>query len=199
MTMSGSRTLQAAIFIAALSSCIAAPAFAEPAPAPLHLQVTVCDRASVDQTILSAAKVVTADAYRRIGVIIDWSDAGCIAGAPGVYVNLTSGGAERINFKDVTLGFAESGTSDATVLYDRVEIVARHYHVKRQILLGYTIAHELGHLLLPPHSHSDTGVMRACLNLELAAARLLQFTREQGVLIVRRIESARAPMVVATR
>jgi hypothetical protein len=41
--------------------------------------------------------------------------------------------------------------------------------------------------------------MRACLNLELAAARLLQFTREQGVLIVRRIESARAPMVVATR
>ena len=107
--MSGSRTLQAAIFIAALSSCIAAPAFAEPAPAPLHLQVTVCDRASVDQIILSAAKVVTADAYRRIGVIIDWSDAGCIAGAPGVYVNLTSGGAERVNFANVTLGFAESG------------------------------------------------------------------------------------------
>ena len=141
--MSGSRTLQAAIFIGALSSCIAAPAFAEPARAPLHLRVTVCDRASVDQTILTAAKVVTADAYRRIGVIIDWSDAGCIAGAPGVYVNLTSGGAEGVNFSNVTLGFAESGTSDATVLYDRVEIVARHYRVQRQILLGYTMAHEL--------------------------------------------------------
>ncbi len=197
--MSGSRTFQAAILIVALSSCVAAPAFAKPAPEPLHLQVTVCDRAGVDQTILSAAKVVTADAYRYIGVIIDWSDAGCIAGAPGVYVNLTSDSTDGIDFSNVTIGFAESGTSDATVLYDRVEIVARHYHVKRQILLGYTIAHELGHLLLPPHSHSVTGVMRACLNLELAAAKQLQFTREQGVLIVRTIESLHAPMVVATR
>ncbi len=197
--MSGSRTFQAAIVIAALSSCVAAPAFAEPARDPLHLQVTVCDRAGVDQTILTDAKVVTADAYRLIGVIIDWSDAGCIAGAPGVYVDLTSDGAEGIDFSNVTLGFAQSGTADATVLYDRVEIVARHYHIKRQILLGYTIAHELGHLLLPPHSHSDAGVMRACLNLELAAAKQLQFTREQGVLIVQRIESLHAPMVVATR
>lgn len=197
--MSGSRTFHAAIVIAALSSCVAAPAFAKPALEPLHLQVTVCDRAGVDQTILTDAKAVTADAYRRIGVIIDWSDAGCIAGAPGVYVDLTSDGAEGIDFSNVTLGFAQSGTADATVLYARVEIVARHYHIKRQILLGYTIAHELGHLLLPPHSHSDTGVMRACLNLELAAAKQLQFTPEQGVLIVRRIEWLHPPMVVATR
>jgi hypothetical protein len=199
MTMSGPRIFTAAFFIAALSSCIAAPASAALAPEPLHLQVTVCDRASVDQAILTAAQAVAADAYRRVGVIIDWSDTGCIAGAPGVYVNLTSDDAEAINFSNVTLGFAASGTSDATVLYDRIEIVARHYHVKREILLGYTIAHELGHLLLPPHSHSDRGVMRACLDLELAAGKLLRFTREQGVLIVRTIESAHAPMVVATR
>ena len=196
--MSGSRIFQAASFIAALSSCIAAPASSAPAPDPLHLQVTVCDLASVHQATLTAAEAVAADAYRNVGVIIDWSDR-CLAGAPGLYVNLTFMSAAVIDMSDVTVGFAESGATDATVLYDRVEFVAHRYHVKREILLGYVIAHELGHLLLPPHSHSETGVMRACLNLELAAAKRLQFTREQGVLIVQRIESARAPMVVATR
>jgi hypothetical protein len=198
MTMSGSRIFQAAFFIAALSSCVAAPALAAPAPDPLHLQVTVCDLASVHQAILTAAEAVADDAYRRIGVIIDWSDR-CLAGAPGLYVNLTFVSSAVIELSDVTVGFAESGATDATVLYDRVELVAHRYHVKREILLGYAIAHELGHLLLPPHSHSETGVMRACLDLELAAAKRLQFTREQGVLIVRRIESAQAPIVVATR
>ena len=197
--MSGSRIVQAAFFIAALSSCVAAPALAAVAPEPLHLRVTVCDRASVRQAILTAAEAVAADAYRRVGVIIDWSDAGCLAGAPGLYVNLTSISNAVLDVSSVTVGFAESGASDATVLYDRVEFVAHRYHVKREILLGYAIAHELGHLLLPPHSHSETGVMRACLDLELAAARRMQFTREQGVLMVRRIESTQAPMVLATR
>ena len=99
-------------------------------------------RASI-RPFLSAAKVVTADAYRRIGVIIDWSDAGCIAGAPGVYVNLTSGGAEGINFSNVTHRLRRIGDVGRDRARDRRrEIVARHYHVKRQILLGYTIAHE---------------------------------------------------------
>jgi hypothetical protein len=83
-------------------------------------------------------------------------------------------------------------------LYDRVEFVAHRYHVKREILLGYVIAHELGHLLLPPHSHSETGVMRACLDLELAAAKRLQFTREQGVLILKKVEIWESAATVAT-
>jgi len=64
--------------------------------------------------------------------------------------------------------------------------------VKREVLLGYSIAHEMGHLLLPPNSHSISGVMRASLNLDLAAARRLRFTREQGALIVRALEKASA-------
>jgi len=82
------------------------------------------------------------------------------------------------------------------VLYDRVAAFAHTYHIKRQVLLGYTMAHELGHLLLPPNSHSNSGVMRASLDLERAAARRLRFTPGQGVLIVRRLESP--AMTVAT-
>jgi hypothetical protein len=52
------------------------------------------------------------------------------------------------------------------------------------------MAHEIGHLLLPPNSHSWQGVMRPVINLEEAAAKRLRFTREQGEQIVRRIETS---------
>ena len=58
------------------------------------------------------------------------------------------------------------------------------------------MAHELGHLLLPPHSHSPAGVMRATIDLELASAKKLRFTHDQGALIVRKIEGS--PIAVAT-
>jgi hypothetical protein len=88
---------------------------------------------------------------------------------------------------DYTLGFAESGTQDATVLYDRVKKFARRYRVNRGVMLGYVIAHELGHLLLPPNSHSVAGVMRGMIDLQLASARHLRFTPEQGALILRKL------------
>jgi hypothetical protein len=97
-----------------------------------------------------------------------------------------------------TLGFAESGTRDATVLYDRVKRFSRYYRVNRGVLLGYVIAHELGHLLLPPKSHSVTGVMRGTIDLQLAAAKQLRFTPEEGQLIRRKLEKSASLVALAT-
>jgi predicted Zn-dependent protease len=95
-----------------------------------------------------------------------------------------------VDVDSLTVGFAEPGTSVATVLYDRVVFFSRRYHVKREVLLGYAIAHELGHLLLPPNSHSTEGVMRPSINLEQASAKRLRFTSRQAELIARRIENS---------
>jgi hypothetical protein len=48
----------------------------------------------------------------------------------------------------------------ATVYVDRVDDLARHLDVDHQTLLGRTIAHEIGHLLLASNTHSASGLMR---------------------------------------
>ena len=48
----------------------------------------------------------------------------------------------------------------ATVYVDRVDDLARRLDVDHQTLLGRTIAHEIGHLLLASNAHSASGLMR---------------------------------------
>ena len=48
----------------------------------------------------------------------------------------------------------------ATVYIDRVVDLARHLDINHATLLGRTIAHEIGHLLLATNTHSTSGLMR---------------------------------------
>jgi hypothetical protein len=159
-----------------------------------HLSVAICGSDQVPPSLLAKAEVLAADVYRDIGVAIDWT--GCGDHEDALEVDLMTRGEIADPVGDATLGFAEPGTSVATVLYDRVGTFARRYGLKREVLLGYAIAHEVGHLLLPPHAHSVWGVMRANIDLHKAAERKLRFTREQGELILRRLEVG--PIIVAT-
>ncbi|HEY1306106.1 MAG TPA: hypothetical protein VGF24_21280 [Vicinamibacterales bacterium] len=67
---------------------------------------------------------------------------------------------------DFRLGFAvvdpvrHTGAM-ATIFHDQVESVARRSGVDGSELLGRTLAHEIGHLLLGVRGHSRTGLMRA--------------------------------------
>ncbi|HKE84931.1 MAG TPA: hypothetical protein VKB50_14315 [Vicinamibacterales bacterium] len=67
---------------------------------------------------------------------------------------------------DFPLGFAvvdptrHTGAM-ATIFHDQVESVARRSGVDGSELLGRTLAHEIGHLLLGVRGHSRTGLMRA--------------------------------------
>ena len=47
-------------------------------------------------------------------------------------------------------------------------------------MLGHVVAHEMGHLLLPLHAHSSSGIMQAGLNMQLAAQGGLFFTASQA-------------------
>jgi hypothetical protein len=60
----------------------------------------------------------------------------------------------------------------ADVYYGAIQFVAAHWVTDADALLGYAIAHELGHLLLGP-GHVASGVMRAEWNKrDLFAIRL---------------------------
>jgi hypothetical protein len=139
---------------------------------------------------MRVAQDVAGEVYRDIGIELDWADNDCHPLERVFAVSITSREMAGTSVSDYTLGFAESGTVDATVLYDRVTKFARRYHINRGVMVGYVIAHELGHLLLPPKSHSMNGVMRDVIDLRLAAERQLRFTPEQGALILVRLAAA---------
>lgn len=85
-------------------------------------------------------------------------------------------------------GRVGNGAGIIYLFYDRVQDLLRAQRKTeyRDQLLGLVIAHEIGHLLLPDHSHSKTGIMRAMWDeqdLQLAAHGELGFTPEQVELI----------------
>jgi predicted Zn-dependent protease len=159
-----------------------------------HISVAICGAEQVPAPLLEKAEQIAADVYRDIGVAIEWSEE-CRDDALAVHLIPTSAAGIAVN--NITLGFAEPGGFTASVLSDRLVSFSRRYGVKRDALLGYTIAHELGHLLLPPHSHSHEGLMRSNLDVERANAKRLRFTQEQGALILRKLESVQL-MALAT-
>jgi hypothetical protein len=113
---------------------------------------------------LEEAKIIVADAGVVVAPIIctqDDSPAICKQAPDPLNIAL------RIVPKPVpgndygTLGYASS--QYITVNYSRVEKIADHADVYLDRLLACVLAHELGHVLLGPDSHSATGIMTACL------------------------------------
>ena len=71
----------------------------------------------------------------------------------------------------------------AGVFYRRVMETAKKEECDTGLMLGATMAHEIGHLLLGSNAHSARGVMRARLKREevgQAARGDLRFTAEQA-------------------
>ncbi len=88
----------------------------------------------------------------------------------------------------------------ADAYFQSVQDLAGRHQIDAEVLLGFVIAHELGHLLLGP-GHAPDGVMRARWNIsELKALRQrwLQFNRSQRLQIQHelqpRIEEPSVPL-----
>ena len=75
------------------------------------------------------------------------------------------------------LGRAAGPTARAYILTPRVANLATRRHLDFDRLLGRVIAHEVGHLLLPPRSHSASGIMRE--SLDTRSTRNATFTEAQ--------------------
>jgi len=176
-------------------------------PPALTLCVRVNDRAAVPDDVLTSAKTVATRIYAKIGVRLVWavdtrlhsrSDA-CHGrdAAPSLRIIIVPAGqAERLDADSKKLGLAAGAEGQygtvAYVFYDRVRNLSLRYEQHRRGgILGHVVAHEIGHLLLPYGTHSESGLMRADWShedLEHAAHGTLQFTQEEAALIRKRLE-----------
>jgi hypothetical protein len=160
---------------------------------PLTLTLALFDYASVPSEWLSRAKEEMRQIYRDIGVEISWQGLNVDPKAPQpALIVLIRRSAASAAIPEGVVGFS-SGSADerrrvAYVLYDRLNgfRLEQSPGIYRGKLLGYLMAHEVGHLLLPVQSHSAQGLMRAQWSraeLQLALEGRLRFTDEQAQLI----------------
>ena len=80
----------------------------------------------------------------------------------------------------------------ASVFHHRVESLAVELGCARAVILGYAMAHEIGHLLLGTSSHSPRGIMRGQWTekeLLSASAGRFGFFPQQGAKMRAEVES----------
>jgi len=152
------------------------------------IKIRIHDYAQVKPSVLLSATKAASDILREAGVDTVWVE--CPVGQTlfpdSVCTNpmtpldlvlnlLPRSRAQYFRLQDETLGVAMvAGGQDfgffASVFYDSVKAYAGHHKLRLPQLLGHTIVHEIGHLLLGA-AHSANGVMRACWSgKELLAA-----------------------------
>lgn len=173
------------VVLVALATTGTTAAAAEPPPLVVHVD----DRVGVPAKDLAAAKREVEEIFTAAGVTIAWKEGRFPASVMGT---ITKGlGTREIavmlvtNTEDplpgasgCTLGFAAKRPAVAYAYYNRIVEQSLLYPIDVRVLLGRVIAHELGHVLLPPNSHSLHGIMRG--NMDLGLENPDRFTRDQA-------------------
>jgi hypothetical protein len=211
--VTGFSKLSAQIFILGVGifACLGQKADAAGGAAePIAVKVLVKDYAGVSPDVIEKARIVTTRIYRRIGVDITWFGDGTqeqeIPGDPAgneafcasvLVVNLHLEPPEADGDRLGTMGIAAVGSRVARVFMVPVTQAAFKAHLEPSTVLGHVIAHELGHLLLPPHSHSPKGLMRATLDDMGVRMAQLWFDETQAALIRIRLSGSAPPDLVA--
>ena len=166
---------------------------AEAQLAPLPLTVAIHDSAALPPPVLERAKAVATAIYGRIGVSVTWLAGPQAAALPTAAAACPDSLTPLIHLRLLgrsanprrpagDLGFAASGGTVASVLVEPVSYVAKRKSLAVGDLLGVIIAHEIGHLLLPPDSHS-TGIMAPNIDLFLIDHGGPSFDRRQASMI----------------
>ena len=157
------------------------------------VRVLLHDSASIAEGTLSEAREFSVGVFRAAGVEADMvSDAlACPASAPRfcVMVLLRPRHPQFEPGKLRTMGVALAADQDrgvVSVYFDAVLDVARRYGQPVGKILGIALAHEIGHVLLPPPSHSAAGIMQPAWEgdaLRHAVDGDIAFTGQQAALI----------------
>ena len=166
------------------------------------ITVLVNNSAGVSRTVLRKAELDAGQIFHAAGVEIEWED--CSSDV-AVDVCRQVPGANQLVFvlhivptgktsTDSVFGVAFLGEGGigryCNVFFDRVEETQREAGIDVAHLLGAVAAHELGHLLLGSHGHSNVGIMtpvwreRSLREIDMG---IFFFTREQVVLMRARL------------
>lgn len=136
--------------------------------------VVVGNQIGVPQRDLDRALVVAAQIFGSAAIDLHWISPDEFArrapredlafrayAASVVHVRLVQAPAAPAEVRALVLGSVPAGTSLAYVFADRVDEQLRQQRTPADLLLGYVIAHEVGHVLLGPNAHARAGIMQA--------------------------------------
>jgi hypothetical protein len=175
-----------------------------------QIMVSVYDLAHIGPKTVAQSEQLATRIFALAGVDTQWntgspSDArnlmtdfspsgteGCMAPLPAVLQVQFLSRAPR-GFPSQALGFslpcAEQGMQ-VTILEDRVEAVSRSGHASFYRVLGHTLAHELGHVLLGSQLHGKSGLMKATWtenDWQRAAVTIIPFSPDDVRSIARQL------------
>ncbi len=139
-----------------------------PVPAVLRIKVLVCDQAGLPRETLIEAQRSASLVFREAAIDLSWLDGGQSSVAEADYVLRIHCCFDKLNARlnRRTVAFAPAQGRQITVFWDRIRTEAAAGSHPEALMLGYVVAHELGHLLLPPAYHSPHGVMQNRLNYD---------------------------------
>ncbi len=193
---------------------ILAAVLATSANAEMVLIVRVYDYTRVSDKTIRKAEVLAKQVFGKAGVETEWIHCPAAPGEEGrfpacrrpmsgtdVILHILPEAMEERGLSRQAFGYAlpDAGglpARHAYVFLHRVdEAVARSRRtarcISREVLLAYVVAHEIGHLLLGPNSHSGCGVMRGRWSAEdLREMELGQmvFLAEEARVMQRQVE-----------
>jgi len=164
------------------------------------VKIAIDDYAAVDSDQIIQAQRLVTQLYDAIGVKTNWLETRRVSNdasgarmradlvAPDLRVIvLETQTPDREDLSPDAAGSAPGTRTErgriAYVFYDRVRAIAQKAHQVDGSPLGVVIAHEIGHLLLPYGSHSETGLMRGLWNaqeIRRIDTRTLAFTPSQA-------------------
>lgn len=180
--------------------------FSQPASADesrsSRVVLRVYNYAAVPPESMLAASEKVMRAYRDAGVDVEWIEplsrrddtaVATSASSPNIFaVRLMIRSkmvSDRRSTPESVMGMALASDDcggTVSVSYDQVRRVARQYRQPVLDILALAMTHEVGHLLLPPPSHSATGIMRAEWDgddIRHAVLSELAFTTKEASLI----------------
>jgi hypothetical protein len=160
-----------------------------------QLFVHVDNRAGVPERELAIAREHTQLIFREAGIKIEWGGGrfpmsimgpAALDGRQRVALMLVNAEEDpNAVSSGCTLGFAVREPAVAYAFYNRIATLGGIHPIDPRLVLGRVIAHELGHVLLPPHAHSASGIMRS--NLDLEPVNPDRFTSDQAQALRRRL------------
>ncbi|MCP5119661.1 MAG: hypothetical protein GY953_53360 [bacterium] len=172
-------TQKAGLILGILLAAGSGNAVAETKDAPFRIGVRVYNFAEVSPAALARAQRAAAEVFERMGIVTEWFECplspeellatpACASGAgpANLVMKLVPNHmAEQFYGSRHSLGFAllsDRGkpTSDAWVFAERVVQQAKAGEAFFPAVLGYAMAHEIGHLLLGKGSHASSGIMK---------------------------------------
>ena len=136
-------------------------AAADPNPV-ISIRVEIAS--GLDGVNLLKAQQLTSEIYERAGVTLDWTGDTTTPGR-SLTIVLTTIATAPAGLVPEAMGVAPSpgdgsrGTT-AYVFMDKVASFTAANRVAADHVLACAMAHEIGHLLLPPNAHAADGIMR---------------------------------------